>query len=1743
MGPFGPLARAQFYFDTNGTTAGSGIVSGGNYTWSTAVANWASGNATGLAATAVWTNGSLANFAATTDAAGVAYNVSLGTSVTASGLTVDDGLVAIATGANTLTLSANGNFTVASGQSLSLSGSLNLNNGGGTRTLTANLTGNATITANISTSSGTGNITKIGTGTLTLSGNNTYTGNTLVSAGTLRATTNANALGSGNLVLGGGTVQLAADTGLSFNRNTFLTASSNITSDRLTSGVGVNHTLGTLRLGAVTLNATAGPNVTSGTAGITFGTTTLTGSATINTSANTQVTLGAVGGAFTLTKNGTGTLVLNTTSTRTTTAGNTTVTAGTLQLGTAQALNTATANLNLNGGTVLLRPTSDLATTFSGTNTVLGTSAAATITSDRNTSGAGLTHTLGTLRLGSASQLTVNAGSNVASGTAGVTFGTTTLVGSATLNVTGTNAQVTLGAVGGAFTLTKNGTGTLVLNTTSTRTTTAGNTTVTAGTLQLGTAQALNTATANLNLNGGTVLLRPTSDLATTFSGTNTVLGTSAAAVITSDRNTSGAGLTHTLGTLRLGSASQLTVNAGSNVASGTAGVTFGTTTLVGNATLNVTGANAQVTLGALGGAFTLTKNGTGTLTLNTTSTRTTAAGATVLNDGTLQLGTAAALNTAAANLTLNGGTLLLRPTSDLATTFTGANTILAGNATIVSDRNTSGAGLTHILGNLSVGASTLTLNGGSNVASGTAGVTFGNTTTTGNATFNVGSGALLTLGALNDGGSADVLTKSGLGTLTLSANATSLVNGTALSITAGNVNVNAATALGTLANVSVSSGATLGLGANQTLGGLSGTGSVTLGSNTLTIGNASNNLSTTFGGNITGTGNLVKAGTGTLTLSSNNSFTGTTNITAGTLATTATNALSTSNVTVGTGGTLQLSTTNFTLSNNITLAGGTLQSITGNATQFAGNINLTAASDIVSSTAGQNLIVGTFTGNGITSTINLASSNLTLSGAGNIEFWGNVGVSGNTGNLISNSTGTVRFYGYTNFYTGNTIINSGNLIIDTDPNTIFNDQVIRGNLTIGDGTNAALVRYANGNLDNKIGDNSTITINYGSRLDLNDAFDYVGGLNLTGANITTGSGGTLLLTGNVVTNAANLTTTISGYQFAMGANNTVNRTFTVADGSAASDLTINSQVAFGALYKLGTGTMTLTGNNIYGGLTTVAAGVLNIQNNTALGATANGTVVLSGAELQMQGGLAVAGETLNLSGNGTSGSGAFRSMSGNNSWSGAITLAAASRINSETAGDNLTITAGISGTNQNLTVGGAGDMFLHGPIGTGNGTLTKDGTGTVTITNSNTYQGVTNINAGVVNIRNDYALGSTAGNVVVANGAALQIQQDAAYNGGNAISVGAETLFLSGNGISNTGALRNLNGDNRWGGNITVGSANTRINSDSGTLNLTATTTNIAVALGSNTLTVGGAGNTRIGSNLTSGTAGQLVKDGAGTLTLAGNGTAFTGTVNVTAGTTRFGANNALNNASSSLTITGNSSIIDFANYQQTIGNLTSGVGNTTTLLQFGANSSVTLASGLSVLGGNWTFTGNVAAGESGKLVVGSGTTLRLASSNQTALGLNIELAGGTLEVNGTAWNSFGNLTVTGNSIIDFSGGTQSLISFTNVFLSSYQLSVSGWNDELDFFLSTGDPGTKGASPLNLITFAPSGPWVGNDTIWTGDYLGSGWRRDDEIRPFKVIPEPSTYGAMILGAGLALFGYRRWRQLRATPPPAAPQR
>lgn len=146
------------------------------------------------------------------------------------------------------------------------------------------------------------------------------------------------------------------------------------------------------------------------------------------------------------------------------------------------------------------------------------------------------------------------------------------------------------------------------------------------------------------------------------------------------------------------------------------------------------------------------------------------------------------------------------------------------------------------------------------------------------NLSVNVASGSTLSITSAISG--TGNLIKGDTGTLTLGG-----VNSYSgmTNINAGTLSSGAADVIPNNSAVTVASGANWNLNNfNETVGSIAGEGNIALGSAALTAGG--NNTSTTFSGVISGTGSLTKEGTGTLTLSGVNTYSGETNINAGTV-------------------------------------------------------------------------------------------------------------------------------------------------------------------------------------------------------------------------------------------------------------------------------------------------------------------------------------------------------------------------------------------------------------------------------------------------------------------------------------------------------------------------------------------------------------------------------------------------------------------------------------------------------------------------------------------------------------------------------------------------------------------------------------------------------------------------------------------------------------------------------------------
>lgn len=1477
-----------------------------------------------------------------------------------------------------------------------------------------------------------------------------------------------------------------------------------------------------------------------------------------------------------LTKTGAGTLTLSGANTYT---GATTLSAGTIVVGNNAAFGTGTVNL--------------AAATLQGDGTPRTLANNVSLTGNGTVAGASDLGFTGTLTLTGNRTLTNNS-------TGAVTFGNVNLANNTTnrtLTLAGTGDTTISGVVSNntssASRLTKTGTGTLTLTGVNTYT---GVTRINAGTLSVatigngGVAGNLGAATNAANrivFAGGTLqytgatastnrsftlTAATTSGIEVTGGGTNlTISGASTATTGALTKTGAGTltlaganlhtGLTSVnAGTLAYGannalSSGAVTVNGGT-LAIGNFTDTVGAVTLTSGAITGgagvLTGTAYAVQAGTisaiLGGAGALTKTTAGTVTLSGANTYT---GATTVSAGTLQLGAAGAIADTNAVTVTTPGTFDLNGFNETIGSLAGTGSVTLGSGTLAAGANNTSTAFSGVIsgtgGLTKTGAGTLTLSG--------------TNTYTGPTTINQGT---LSVGTIGNGGVAGNLG--------------------AASAAAGNLVFGGGTLQYTGATAGTDRGFTLNNGSGGTLD------VVGAGANLTLSGSAANT-----------TGALTKTGAGTLTLAGANLYSGTTTISAGTLLAQGNAALGATAgaTTVSAGATLAIAGgTNLSKTGALTLTGtgtssttGALHAAgaTGTISQWSGDLVLAGNTTV---TAADNILK---IGNDLTfaNTINLGANTLTLNATSptsipltylfapsyaidptNIYITSTIS---GTGGLTKTGAGALTLISFPlNTYTGDTTVLGGTMIVDGSGGSpapggarpvISSNNVIIGNsagagaadsvvLRMGQAVSGTGPNYAIGAYDGTSGVNlatTSLTVYADGILQMQGASNAFTNLTLQGGHIDQGllaQGSLLTVTGGVTTQASSRTAVIQDGNFAMS-NNAF--TFNVASGTAPGgiDLRIDSIVQNGVGFtgssannsftKTGAGTLQLTAANIYGGVTDVQAGVLNVSHGQALGQSLNnsidhGTVVQAGAQLQLQGGITINNETLTLNGTGIGNTGALRNVAGDNTYRGQIKLATDARINAD-AGTTLALTnpSSLSGTiingtaaGKNLTVGGAGDTIINGSLSGFVNNLTKDGTGTLTLAGSNGYVGATAVTSGALKVIHNSGLSGTG--VTVSNGAALQFAQTAL--GADISAVGPATT-ISGTGLANGGAIQNLTGSNTYNGAVTL-AANSRITADAGSsLTFTNTVNGAGFALN-----LGGAGNTTYNGAI-SGASTAVTKSDAGTVTFGGAAAnTFTGTLTVADGTLNLNKTAGINAVGTGAVIIGD------GGGAASSAHLALQADN-----QIQDNAILTLnADGRLALGtfvesvGSIAGTGLVDLGTSGSLTVGANGTSSSFSGSVTGTGTleksgagsltfnsdinyggTFLLGGGTLLLNNVDL-TVTNFIITANSTIDFGGGSSNIFA-TNLSLlnSGITVSIINWNDTIDFFFANNfagaTPDDRGGPSANQIVFSG---YTGANTIWQSF--------DDQITP---VPEPSTYGALLLGTSLGLLGYRRWRQRR----------
>ncbi|MCW1401914.1 autotransporter-associated beta strand repeat-containing protein [Novosphingobium sp. MW5] len=904
-----------------------------------------------------------------------------------------------------------------------------------------------------------------------------------------------------------------------------------------------------------------------------------------------------------------------------------------------------------------------------------------------------------------------------------------------------------------------------------------------------------------------------------------------------------------------------------------------------------------------------------------------------------------------------------------------------------------------------------------------------------------------------NNIGSGIALSKSGAGTVTLTGTNT-YAGGT--TINAGAIRVDDFTRLGTGAVVANAGGSLI-----------------------LDYNGAGQLLQTTpF---MSGAGSFIKEGTGEVVMNQSSTYTGGTMIRAGRIGLNNGAALGSGNVQVDAGATLGIG--GITLANSVSGSGSIVKTANNQATLSGNNSAFTGLFDVQD--GGVELTDGRAAGSGdlaiaggsfvfVNSAVGDTTIAADISGAGDLENFSNARLTLTGNNTLSGvvfvSNGTLQVEGSQNIGTANVnvVSSAARPELNTAGSTVLSNNVAGNGGVVKTGTGTVLLTGTNsysGGTDIQQGalrvtdvsflGTGAITVQQGAALDLSIAGQQSLNQAVSGAGILRKSdqgdltllsngltGGVDVVGGRVIVNTAGA---IGGGPVSLAAD-----TQLVFD-NAATEISNAPISGAGALTKNGAGVLVVNNANTFSGGTIINSGRLGLNNGQGLG---TGTaIVMQGAQLSF-GGVTV-GNTITGAGSVVKTANNTGSLTGNNTFSGGLDIQQGSVVvNSPAALGTGGVNLSGSGTFLILDYNGSSNAVLNNSL-SGQGTLVKDGTGTVVINaGGNSYTGGTAINAGRLGLNFGDGLGT--GGVTINSGAELAIGNIALAN----------TLTGSGRVVKTASGTGSLSGANTFSGGIDI---------QGGTL----TVANVA-ALGTGTistaagtaLSIGNSTNQTLANNLTG--AGSLVKSVAGDLTITSN--------NLTGGMTILGGRVLVNSSSSglgsgSVAIAGNAELVYSASSNATFTNGLSGAG------AFGSGTFRKLGTGQLLFGNPFTI---------GTLAVDAGSVrlnTTLTGNASVASGARMDGTGrviGSLTNNGTVapGNSIGTLNVQGNYVhnagsvleIEFDGaGGIDLLAVTGT------ATLNGGT--LRFISTTGAEGSGGtSSPRAAVSAAPlprSRPWA----------------------------------------------------------------
>ncbi len=361
----------------------------------------------------------------------------------------------------------------------------------------------------------------------------------------------------------------------------------------------------------------------------------------------------------------------------------------------------------------------------------------------------------------------------------------------------------------------------------------------------------------------------------------------------------------------------------------------------------------------------------------------------------------------------------------------------------------------------------------------------------------------------------------------------------------------------------------------------------------------------------------------------------------------------------------------------------------------------------------------------------------------------------------------------------------------------------------------------------------------------------------------------------------------------------------------------------------------------------------------------------------------------------------------------GALTLGFAQAWTNN-ASNLLTVAGNISNSTNLLTIAGTGNTTISGVLGNGSGGLSKSGTGTLILSGTNTYTGITTIDNGIMNV-------TTLANVNTASsigkGSSTGSAADLIFGGGTLqYTIATPSTPVSTNRLFTIG---DANGNSATLDSSSTTAADTLSFTSSSSIAFTNATTHTLTLTGSNSGT-----NTFapiVSDQTTTIHPTSLIKNGAGKWDLTGANT-YTGGTTITLGTLMVGNVTALGGNSSPVSVT-SGAVLDL---------------NGTTMT--GTNTLTLNGTGISS-GGALTNSSGTAATYVGSIILGSTSSIATSSGTISVTG-GIALGGNTLTLAGSSNITIGNTgAITGTSSSSLNDGMSSGI----LALSSSNPSFSG--------------------------------------------------------------------------------------------------